>query len=387
VGSAGVEAGAEIAAGNRIWEVLGMSGTTNVVGAGGESRRAILTMASGETPVATRRISAADKLMAAPSGIVLPCLSGVLTEQRFSADDKEVVALAEILVNFDIAVPGDWERSDRDATKCLLLTLERWIRMHGGPVIDRRFALDLALSDRLVDYSDERGPDGTLYLVLDPDSAAFVLLTPTIELLENVHPRLPATFYNHFAGALSRWVRVYDYHDAEERVEMLREWYEGEENADQYEVPDVEGCTPKSLKETPLNLCELKKLNAEIRDARFKALITGLLELCRVSKQAKRPEFTEDMGEQLMDSNPALPCLLAAFSTGDAVVGCFDDEAQTAMEVTPQPNVIIPLRLCDPASIRKGFRTLGIVCETLAAASRLIDLMPGNEEGVITREG
>jgi hypothetical protein len=34
-----------------------------------------------------------------------------------------------------------------------------------------------------------------------------------------------------------------------------------------------------------------------------------------------------------MDSNPALPCLLAAFSTGDAVVGCFDDKAQSAMEV------------------------------------------------------
>jgi hypothetical protein len=364
-----------------------MSGTANVLGTGGKSRRAVLTMASGETPTATRGISAADKLMAATSVITLPCVSGVQTEQRFSADDKEVVALAEILVNSDIAVPDDWERSGRDATKYVLLSLRRWIRTHGGSAIDRRFDLDLTLSDRLLDCSDERGPEGTLYLVLDPDSAAFVLLTPTIELLENVHPRLPATFYSHFAGALSRWVRVYDYHDAEERVEMLREWYEGEENADQYEIPDVEGCTPKSLKETPLNLCELKKLNEEVRDAQLNALFTGLLELRRISKQAKRLDFTEDMGEQLMDSNPALPCLLAAFSTGDAVVGCFDDEAQTAMEVTPQPNVIIPLRLCDPDSVRKGFRTLGIVCKTLAAASRLIDLMPGNKEGVITREG
>jgi hypothetical protein len=93
------------------------------------------------------------------------------------------------------------------------------------------------------------------------------------------------------------------------------------------------------------------------------------------------------MGEQLMDSNPALPCLLAAFSSGDAVVVCFDDEAQTAMEVTPQPNVIIPLQICDPVSVTEGFRMLGVLCRTLAAASRLIDLMPGNEEGVISREG
>lgn len=115
-------------------------------------------------------------------------------------------------------------------------------------------------------------------------------------------------------------------------------------------------------------------------------LVRGLLELCWVSKQAKRPDFTEDMGEQLMDSNPPLPCLLAAFSPNDAVVGCFDDEAQTAMEVTPQPNLIIPLRLSDPTSVRQGFRTLSVVCDTLAAASRLIDLMPGNDDGVIAHE-
>jgi hypothetical protein len=338
-----------------------MSGTANVLGTGGEGRRAMLTMASGDTPLATRRIFAADKLMAAPCGIGLPCLANVPPEQRFSADDREVIALAEILVKSDIATAEDWSKSERDATKYLMLTLRRWIRMHGGSAIDRRFDLDLTLSDRLVDYSDQRGPEGTLYVVLDPDSAAFVLLSPTIELLQDADPRLPATFYRHFAGALNRWVRVYDYHDAEERVEMLLEWYEGEENADQYEIPDVEGCTPKSLKETSLNLCELKKFNEEVRDPQLKALIAGLLELCRISKQAKRPDFTEDMGEQLMDSNPALP--------------------------TPQPNVIIPITLCDPASVRKGFRTLGVVCETLAAASRLIDLTPGNEEGVITREG
>lgn len=88
-----------------------------------------------------------------------------------------------------------------------------------------------------------------------------------------------------------------------------------------------------------------------------------------------------------MDSNPPLPCLLAAFSQSDAVVACFDDDSQTAMEVIPQPNLIIPLKLSDPVSVRKAIRILGVARETLAAASRLIDLMPGNDDGVITREG
>jgi hypothetical protein len=364
-----------------------MSGTAGVLGPVSEGGRALRTLARRETAVATRSVLTADELMAPPCEVVLPTLEEVPTEQRFSANDREVIALAEILVKSDTTVVEDWEKSGRDATKYLLLTLQRWIRDHGGASIQRRFDLDLTLSDRLVDYSDERGPEGQLYLIVDPDGAAFVVLNPAIELLERIHPRLPATFFRHFVGSLNRWVRVYEYHDAEERVDMLREWYEGEENPEQYEVPDIEGCTPKCLKQPSLSLRGLTELNRRIRNQEVKALVRGLLELCRVSNQANRPEFTEDMGEQLVDSNPPLPCLLAAFSQGDAVVGCFDDEAQTAMEVTPQPNLFIPLKLSDPNSVRQGFRTLGVVCNTLAAASRLIDLMPGNEDGVINREG
>ena len=363
-----------------------MSAPANVLSTLGEGGRTMLPRARRETPCATWRLPATSQLMAPPCELVLPTLEKVPAEQRFSADDREVIALAEILVNSNVAAVEDWERSGRDAIRYLLLTLQRWIRDHGGASIQRRFDLDLTLSDRLVDYSDERGPDGTLYLIVDPDSAAFALLNPTIDLLGKIHPRLPATFFMHFVRSLNRWVRVYEYHDAEERVDMLREWYEGEENAEQYEAPDVEGCTPKCLKERPLSLGSLRKLSRSVRSREVRALLSGLLQLCQISQQAKRPEFTEDMGEQLMDSNPPLPCLLAAFSQGDAVVGCFDDEAENAMEVTPQPNLIIPLKLSDPASVRSGFRTLGIACETLAAASRLIDLMPGNDDGVIARE-
>lgn len=363
-----------------------MSGVAAGLGAVSESCGQVFALARRETPSATRRSPATDLLMAPPCEIGLPTLDRIPTEQRYSGDDRELLTLVEILVKSNIAAVADWETSGRDVAKYLSLALQRWTHEHGGAAIDRRFDLNLTLSDRLVDYSDERGQEGTLYLIVDPDGAAFVLLKPVLELLETVHPRLPATFFRHFVGSLNRWVRVYDHHEAEERVDMLREWYEGEQNPEQHEVPDIEGCTPQCLKELPLSLQGLKNLSQSVRDRDVQALIRSLLELRRVSKRAKRPEFTDDMGEQLMDSNPPLPCLLAAFSSGDAVVGCFEDEAQTAMEVTPQPNLIIPLKLSDPASVCAGFRTLGIACETLAAASRLIDLMPGNDEGVITRE-
>lgn len=363
-----------------------MSRTADLLGAARESGRTMLKVAKRRAPPAARRILAAD-LMAPRSDIGLPSLEKIGAEQRFLADDREAIALAEILVRSGIAIAQDWARSERDATKYLQLTLQRWVRTHGGAAIDRRFDLDLTLSDRLIDYSDERAPEGTLYLIVDPESAAFVLFNPTIEMLKQAHPQLPSTFFHHFVGALNRWVRVYDYRDADERVDMLRQWYEGEEDADQYELPDVEGCTPTCLKETPLSVQGLRTLGETMKSELAKALTDGLLDLCRTSRKTKRPEFTEDMREQLMDSNPPLPCLLAAFSQADAIVGCFDDEGQTAMEVTPQPNLIIPLKLSEPVSIGEAFRTLGIVCETLAAASRLIDLMPGNDDGVINREG
>ena len=53
------------------------------------------------------------------------------------------------------------------------------------------------------------------------------------------------------------------------------------------------------------------------------------------------------------------------------------------MEVTPEPTLIIPLSADQPASVKAAFRTLGVVCDTLAAASRLIDRMPGNDQWVI----
>ncbi len=364
-----------------------MPGLTDGLGFARESNRAVLPLARRQAPSSTWRSPAANLLIAPPCELVLPRLDEIPVEHCFLSDDRDVLALAEILVRSNIATGEDWEKSGRDATRFLSLTLQRWMRERGAAAIDRRFDLDLTLSDRLVDYSDQRGPEGTLYLILDPDGAAFVLLKPTLELLETAHPRLPSTFFMHFAGSLNRWVRVYDYHDAEERVDMLREWYEGEEDREQYEVPDIEGCTPKCLKEPALSFRSLKELARGFRDPAVQALIRGLLELCRVSNRAKRPDFTEDMGEQLMDANPPLPCLLAAFTQGDAVVGCFDDEAQTAMETTPHPNLIIPLQLSDPPNVRRGFRTLGVACEALAATSRLIDLMPGNDDGVITREG
>src|SRR6266446_8335303 len=116
-----------------------MSETASVRGTVGAGGRAMLPLARRETPRATWRVPAADQLIAPPCEVVLPNLEKVPTEQRFSADDREIIALAETLVKSDIAAVEDWEKSGRGATKYLLLTLRRLIRNRGGASIERRF--------------------------------------------------------------------------------------------------------------------------------------------------------------------------------------------------------------------------------------------------------
>jgi hypothetical protein len=183
-----------------------------------------------------------------------------------------------------------------------------------------------------------------LFLIVEPSEATCGCATfgPTLALLESIHPQLPATFFHLFVGALNRWIRIYDYRDAEDRAETLREWAAQEPDADQYELPDVAGSIPPCMREAALNESELAQLKDKIHDPLATKLVDAVTGLDLVSRQAERPELDDEIGQQLSDCNPALPCLLAVFAEGDSIAGCFDEDAQGMMEVEPEPNIIIP---------------------------------------------
>ena len=343
------------------------------------------SLAKRNPTVAASRLASATDVMPAGNHLLIPTLDRVPLEYHLSGGDASSIRLARTLVELELAAPKDWETAKRDPAAYVLLTLERWIAAHGGDAIKRRFDLYVMLTDYLDEYSSEHEPDGAgrqLYLIVNPDSAAFVVLGQTLELLEKADPRLPATFYCLFAAALNRWVRLYDFHDAEERVAMLREWLEGEPDADEYEMPDVEGSIPGCMKQRPFGRRKLKALSRRIRGQQAKALLKGALELAAISERAKRSELTDEMREILCDSNPPLPTLLAVFAESDGIEACFDEEQQTALECLPESNVIIPFNAHESMSVQQAFHSLGVLCHTLATASRLIDFMPGNEKWV-----
>jgi hypothetical protein len=98
-----------------------------------------------------------------------------------------------------------------------------------------------------------------------------------------------------------------------------------------------------------------------------------------VSDKVKLPEIPEPGRELFCDCNPPVPVLLASYQLGDAIEACFDDERQSMLELTPEPWPLIPLNGTDRESTRKAFACLGGVLDTLVAARRVLNLVPGWE--------
>src|SRR2546422_295958 len=132
----------------------------------------------------TARMAAAADLMASGTHLVIPHLDGIPTEHRSHAGGRASIRLTQTLLEVDIADPTDWRRVRRDPTAYVEATLNRWIDLHGGRTIRRRFNLRLTLSDLVDEYAEaaEQDPDGRhLYFVVHPDSAAYVVAGPTLE--------------------------------------------------------------------------------------------------------------------------------------------------------------------------------------------------------------
>jgi len=204
------------------------------------------------------------------------------------------------------------------------VTLERWIDAHGGEAIRRHFILEARISSSPSAWAEEdEASPRRLFLTVEPSEASCVMFGPTLQLLEGSHPKLPATFFHLFIAAMNRWIRTYDYRDAEERRENLLDWIANEPDADQYELPDVQGSIPQCMKQVPLKHRELLRLKGNFADPLAAKLVEAVLRIDQVSRAAERPTLGDEVGELLSDCNPPLPSLLAIFSESDAIEACF----------------------------------------------------------------
>jgi hypothetical protein len=320
-------------------------------------------------------------LMPPGCGLAIPRLDGVPHEHQLWQGEKAAARLAHSFLEAGIADADDWIAPNRNPFEFLKRALERWLRKHDELVIREQFFLDVLLSTTVGRYfaNDGKMRDvSRVFLALEPDSAGYVILGPTLRLLDGIHPKLSATFLGLFLGALNRWLRLYDHGDALDRVERLREWYESDPE-DEVELPDIGRCLPESVKRRPLSRRAVAAMVPEIRDPLARELMELAIALDRLSCQRKRPEIDAEVRELLIDCGEPVPALLAVFEQNDPIEGCFDEDCLTMLELTPAPNLIIPFNGEAIEGVLGAFGVLATVCETLSCASRLITLMPGND--------
>jgi hypothetical protein len=328
-------------------------------------------------------MAATYSLIAPGADCPIPTLAGVPADYQSVEGLDTVAAVAKSLLICGLAKEQTWAGASGDPYQFLERSVQSLLDAFGRVDIEREFFLNVGLVSDLDTYGTEAGKaSDELYLTLEPDSAAYVVLGPTLRELERIHPNLPITFFSYFTQALNRWIRVYDYRDAAERAEQLHEWYSTDPEAETVELPDVEGAMPKCFRGRRRVLGEktVQRLADTVRRRKTKELLTGVLELRALSTKCARPQISEEARERLMDSNPPVPTLVAVFEKRDAIEGCFDEEAQGMLECAPEPNLILPFQPHDRESVQQAFKTLEVVCQVLQTASRLIILMAADRE-------
>ena len=322
-------------------------------------------------------------LIARGPSLGVPRLDRVALHYGSFGSDAAGARFARILIELGIASPHEWKSCSGDPAKLIGRALDRCVRSHGEAEIDGAFELSVTFSTDAHEWCEsEDEPDGSrLFLYMEAYSCGFVNLGPALALCEKEHPRLPVTFARQFLSSMGRHFRVYDDRDAEDHISYLEENYDPTEDREALAaLPDRNLILPACMKRKPLGSRSFRALLSGMKPESLVArLIGATLELDRVSETVKLPEIPEPIRDLFCDCNPPVPVLLAIYQQGDAIEASFDDESQSMQEATPEPWPLIPFDGTDPKSTEQAFRCLGGALDTLAAARRVLDLVPGWE--------
>jgi hypothetical protein len=326
--------------------------------------------------------------LARASGLIgLPRLRPCHGGEKIGFGSSALTKLAESLVEIGLAHEADWGAAQKLPSTLVDQVLRRFLADHGQAVIAQHFVLCLTLGESIIDSAyGEPNPasTGQLFFVLNTESSFALGIGSAIEQLESAQAGLGEAFYDSFRQSLYRWVRVYDEWDARERIEQMVEWAEGEDDPDSYEIPKLEPDLPACLRNRkfadhgqPLGSFSLPAI------PQLKKIVELTLELERVSHSVERPKVDEDLLERERDQHSLdspLPAILLYFHPGDAVMACFDNECEFWGQETPEPNLIIPLRPDDPASVREALTVIETLMRVLVLAVEIKQLVE-REEG------
>ena len=326
--------------------------------------------------------------LANPASLIgIPRLEAVHAGNKISFSSSALTELAQTLVEIDQANESDWIAAEKSPSTLVEHVLRRYLADRGQSALAEHFELSLTLGEAIVDrvYGEaEPTSPKQLFFVLNTESSFALGVGDAITELESAQAGLGQAFYDALRQALYRWIRVYDDMDARERIEQMTEWAEGEDDRESYEIPKLEQDLPPCLADKQRSDTARPLTSFPVPAVpRLRELVETTIELQRISHSMERPRVDEewlDRERNYHSLDLPLPAVLLYFRAGDAVMACFDDECEYWGQETPEPNLIVPLRPNDPASVRQALAVIETLMRVLSLTVRIKNIIESREK-------
>jgi len=317
---------------------------------------------------------------------------------RYSSrsDDQPAAKLAASMLRLGICRSKDWNGS---AVDFVGKALARFCRKQGSAIVGRVYPEScIRLMDEILErgeyersQSGDVGPSSRMFLTVIYDQASMIQIGPTLTLLGSVHRDLPAAFYEVFATNLWRWMRVYDYRDAENYAEDQIAMHDGEELEESF-YPKVKAARPSFLKDLPeydVAVDFLQKTVPEVKSSPAAAMIRHCLAMheCGKTHKASWPSDLRDqvpeMEDYLEHTDYPGPGSLIVFDEDDLIEACFSEETEhLGQDYAIGATLMLLINLEQDTvgldtGVTKAFDFIAAMLQSLSSATALIEIIRG----------
>jgi hypothetical protein len=311
-------------------------------------------------------------------------------------DDQPAAKLAASMLRLGVCRAQGWNGS---AVDFVGKGLARFCRKHGSTIVGRVFPeSSIRLKDDILERgeyersrSEDLGPSSRVFLMVHYDQASMVQIGPTLTYLGSLHHDLPAAFYEVFTTNLRRWMRVYDYRDAENYAEDQIAMHDGEDLEESF-YPKVKAARPSFLKDLPeydVAVDFLQKTLPEMKSSSAAAMIQRCLAMHECGKMYKA-SWPSDLRDQVPEMEDYLentdypgPGSLIVCDEDDLIEACFSEETHyLGQDYAIGATLMVLINLDQDAEtldteVMKVFGFLGAMLQSLSSATKLIEIIRG----------
>lgn len=312
----------------------------------------------------------------------LPSLEGQPVTYSHEARGELLYELCAALARAGLGTPKLWAECGGNALEFARSSIMNRIGARSRDLLARNIEYYLEISD--VAGADEQLEFGKLSVSISCGGCGFLKIGAALATLESEAEGLGASFYWTLIQSLYRVMRIYDYGDAEQYEERLKEYADAEDEGsrEQYEFPEVEKALPPCIRKTLAEHCDNWKLRnrqmlLQHRKGPHQDWIERVLNLAKLGRIVSNARDPAESGGYY--DEPPLPSLLVIFEEHDAISACFDEEAQYMLEGSSEPALRVVFSPAKQEEVLKAMRAVGHFLLVNLELCRLIEAIQKSE--------